>query len=318
MNDVLIEQTRRELNKANRILIVSHVRPDGDAAGSVIGLGLALQDAGKSVQMVLDDGVPASESYLSGSEQVRTKPEGDFDLAIVVDCSDLSRVGKALNGYGQPDWNIDHHITNLNFARMNLIQSDAASTAEIIAELIPAWGLSLSIPAASALLTGVLADTLGFRTSNVMPKTLRLTANLMDAGGNLFDQYRHALLQRSFQAARYWGVGLSKMHREGRMVWITLTIADRRAVGYSGCDDADLINVVSSINDIDVSMILIEQNNTNVKVSWRSQPGFDVSQVALQFGGGGHKAASGAEIFGTLEEVQEKVLNATRPLLGVA
>lgn len=318
MDDTLIDQTRRELDIANKILLASHVRPDGDAAGSLIGLGLAIQDAGKSVQMVLEDGVPASESHLAGSEQVRFKPEGVFDLTIVVDCSDLSRVGKALNGYGVPDWNVDHHITNLNFARVNLIQSGAASTAEIIAELLPAWGLPLSSQVASALLTGVLTDTLGFRTSNVTSNTLRIAANLVDAGGNLFELYRRSLLQRSFQAVRYWGAGLSKIQREGRMVWTTLTAADRREVEYSGCDDADLINVVSSINDTDVSLIFIEQDNTHIKVSWRSQPGYDVSQVAFNFGGGGHKAASGADIEGTLGEVQDKVLTATRSLLGVA
>lgn len=317
MDERLVEQARRELELASRVLVVSHVRPDGDAAGSLIGLGLAIQDAGKTVQMVLEDGVPASESYLSGSEQVLHKPEGDFDLTIVVDCSDLTRAGNAFKTDAIPDWNIDHHITNLNFARVNLIQPDAASTAEILAELIPAWGLPLSSQAASALLTGVLTDTLGFRTSNVIPKTLMIAAKLMEAGGNLFEQYRRSLIQRSYQAVCYWGVGLSKIHREGRLAWTSLTIADRHAVGYSGCDDADLINVISSINDIDVSLIFIEQKNSQVKVSWRSQPGFDVSHIALQFGGGGHKAASGADVEGTLEDVQTKVLTATRPLLGI-
>jgi len=316
MDDSVIETTRRELHQANRILIVSHLRPDGDAVGSLLGLGLALQEAGKTVQMVLVDGVPSSESQLPGSKQVRTKPEGEFDLTVVVDCSDLARVGEALNGYGIPDWNIDHHITNLNFARLNLVQPDAASTAEIITELLPVWGLSLSNGVVSSLLTGILTDTLGFRTSNVTPSTLRIAASLVEAGGNLFELYHHSLLQRSYQAARYWGLGLSKLQREGRMIWTTLTAADRRAAEYSGRDDADLTNVVSTVTETDVSLIFIEQNHSRVKVSWRSQPGFDVSQIALRFGGGGHKAAAGADIEGTLEEVQEKVLTATRSLWG--
>jgi phosphoesterase RecJ-like protein len=316
MDDRLIEITRRELHNADRILIVSHIRPDGDAVGSLLGLGLAVQEAGKSVQMVLEDGVPTNERHLTGSELVRPKPEGSFDLTIVVDCSDLARVGAALDGYGLPDCNIDHHITNLNFARLNLIQPEAASTAEMLAELIPAWGLQFSDPIVSALLTGIITDTLGFRTSNVSPKTLRIAANLVEAGGNLFDLYNRSLLQRSYQAARYWGQGLTKIQREGRMVWTTLTMADRRAAEYTGRDDADLTNVVSAINETDVSLIFVEQNNSHVKVSWRSQPGFDVSQIALRFGGGGHKAASGADVEGTLEEVQEKVLTATRSLWG--
>jgi phosphoesterase RecJ-like protein len=316
MDDTLIEITRHELHMANRILVVSHLRPDGDAVGSMLGLGLALQEAGKAVQMVLADGVPSSESHLPGSKQVRSKPEGKFDLTIVVDCSDLSRVGEALDGHGIPDWNIDHHITNLNFARLNLVQPEAASTAEMLAELIPAWGLPLSNGVVSSLLTGILTDTIGFRTSNVTPRTLRITASLVEAGGNLFDLYHHSLLQHSYQAARYWGLGLSKLQREGRMVWTTLTAVDRRAAEYTGCDDADLTNVVSSINETDVSLIFVEQNHSHVKVSWRSQPGFDVAKIALSFGGGGHKSAAGADIEGTLDEVKEKVLTATRSLWG--
>jgi phosphoesterase RecJ-like protein len=316
MDEMLIGTARRKLHEANRILIISHIRPDGDAVGSLLGLGLALQAAGKSTQMVLVDGVPSSESHLPGSKQVRGKPEGEFNLVVVVDCSELARVGKALDGYGVPDLNIDHHITNLNFAHINLVEPEAASTAEMLAELIPAWGLPLTNEVVSALLTGILTDTIGFRTSNVSPKTLRIAANLMEAGGNLFNLYQHSLEQRSYQAARYWGLGLSKIQREGRMVWTTLTVTDRRTAEYSGRDDADLINVVSTINETDVSLIFVEQNHSHVKVSWRSQPGFDVSQIALRFGGGGHKAAAGADVEGTLDEVQEKVLTATRSLWG--
>lgn len=318
MDEGLIEITRRELQDAGRILIVSHIRPDGDAVGSLLGLGLALQEAGKSVQMVLVDGVPASERFLPGSEQVQNSPVGPIDLSIVVDCSELGRIGKALDGYGTPDWNIDHHITNLNFARVNLVQPEAASTAEMIAVLVPMWGFSISKKVASALLTGLLTDTLGFRTSNVTSETLRAAAKLMDAGGDLYNIYQHSMLQHSYQAARYWGEGLSKIQREGRMVWTSLTLSDRRTAEYSGCDDADLINFVSAINETDISLVFVEQNYSHVKVSWRSGPGFDVSQIALGFGGGGHKAAAGAEIEGTMDEVQEKVLAATSSLLRVA
>ncbi|HEX9013138.1 MAG TPA: DHHA1 domain-containing protein, partial [Anaerolineaceae bacterium] len=106
--------------------------------------------------------------------------------------------------------------------------------------------------------------------------------------------------------------------RQDRLVWTSLTLADRAAVGYPGNDDADLINILSSIEEADIAVIFVEQRAGKVKVSWRSVPGFDVSQVALQFGGGGHPAAAGAEIAGTLEEVQPRVLQATVPLLQIA
>ena len=168
---------------------------------------------------------------------------------------------------------------------------------------------------AAALLTGLITDTLGFRTSNVQPNSLRLAASLMETGVDMPDLYRRTLVTRSFEATRVWGAGLSTLAREGRMVWATLTMADRKAAGYNGRDDADLINVLASIEDADIALIFVEQPNHHVKVSWRAQNGFDVSQVALQFGGGGHPPASGADITGKLADVQASVLVATRALL---
>jgi phosphoesterase RecJ-like protein len=314
MDEALVEVAGERLQQAQSVLAVSHVRPDGDAIGSLLGLGLSLQAAGKEVQMALADGVPASFRHLAGSDKVRTKAEGDFDLIVTLDCSDLDRVGNALNGYTIPDLNVDHHPTNLNFARINLVETEAVATAEMLAIHLPGYGFPIPPPAASALLFGVITDTLGFRTSNMTPRALRVAADLMEAGGDLPALYHLGLLRRSYEAARYWGAGLSGLHREGRLVWTELTMADRQAAGYPGRDDADIINVLSSLDGIDIVVVFIEQPNGQVKVSWRSQPGFDVSQIALGFGGGGHKAAAGAEIEGSQEEVQAQVLEATRKL----
>jgi phosphoesterase RecJ-like protein len=322
MNDGLLTEIRSKFLEAKRILVVSHIRPDGDAVGSLLGLGLALQASGKEVQMVLSDKLPAGFRHLPGSEQVRVKAEGVFDLVVALDCSDLARIGEALtlpaavsgSSTRPVDINIDHHFTNLRFGAYNLVESDAAATSEIIAQHLSEFGLSLSQPVAETLLTGILTDTLGFCTSNMSPNVLRVAANLMEAGANLPDLYHNALMSRSFDAARYWGAGLSRLQREGPIVWAALTLEDRHTVGYPGRDDADLINVISSIDDAEVSLVFIEQNHATVKVSWRAQPGYDVSLIALRFGGGGHKSAAGAEIPGALQEVQKKVIEATRSL----
>lgn len=317
--ETLLTAIRADLEAAQRVLVVSHIRPDGDAIGSLLGLGLALRDSGKEVQMVLSDGVPASFRHLQGSDQVLPRPEGFFDYIVVVDSSDLQRTGEALNGYGAPDLNIDHHPTNVNFARRNLVQPAAVATAEILARHLKDFGLAITPPVANALLAGIVADTIGFRTSNMRAEALRIAADLMDAGGDLAGVYYPALVQRSFQAARYWGAGLSRLQREGRMIWTTLTLADRQAAGYPGRDDADLVNVLSAIEDVDVAIIFVEQSQNRVKISWRlcgqSATGLDVSRLAQRFGGGGHKAASGAEMTGALEEVQKEVLSSTRTML---
>ncbi len=311
----LYQEIRQGINQASRILICSHIRPDGDAVGSMLGLGLALQEAGKEVQMVLEDGAPKIFKSLPGYKSILRRPVGPFDFIIVVDCSDLPRVGKVLDGLAQPDLNIDHHITNLNFAKINLVDPSAAATSAILAEHLPKLGFALTNNVAPALLTGVVCDTIGFRTSNMTSKVLRLAADLMDCGANLPELYQKALVQRSYQSTRYWGSGLIKLQRENGLVWTSLTLKERGAAMYPGSDDADLINVMSSIDDAEVAVIFIEQKDNRVKVSWRSQNGIDVSQIALKFGGGGHPAASGADIPGDMATVQTNVLEATRPLL---
>ncbi len=307
---------------ANRILIVSHIRPDGDAVGSLLGLGLALINAGKDVRMVLEDGVPANFRHLPGSQQIHRSakfdPQAPYDRIIVVDCSDLRRVGSVL-GERQPDLNIDHHVTNLNFARVNLVVPAQVATSAIIADYLRAWGLEFDQPIASALLTGIVTDTIGFRTSNMTSEALRLSALMVEYGANLPELYNLALINKTFEAARFWGMGLSQLKREelpdgGTLVWTRLTLNDRREVNYPGNDDADLVNLLSTIES-DIALIFVEQNSGHVKISWRARTGFDVSQIALKFGGGGHAAAAGADIAGTLEAVEKQVLDATRAML---
>jgi phosphoesterase RecJ-like protein len=304
------------LDKARKIVIASHVRPDGDAVGSLLGLGLALRDAGKSVQMVLVDGVPSSFKHLEGSDLILKEPKEEHDTFITVDSADFRRVGKIFENFGQPDINIDHHKTNEKFGKINLIEPEEVATAAILTRHMPEWGYPITKSIAAALLTGIITDTLGFRTSNTNPSALRLCAMLMETGVDMTELYMKALVMKSFSAARYWGAGLSRLEQQNGIVWATLTLSDRKIAGYSGNDDADLINMISAIDGNKVGMIFVEQNDLHVKVSWRAlEPGIDVSQVAKYFTGGGHAAAAGADIPGTLGEIQPLVLKTTKEML---
>ncbi len=309
MNNASHEEIYQILNHADRFLLASHVRPDGDAIGSLLGLGLALEGAGKEVVMVLTDGVAVSFRFMTGYEKIVTKTSDDneFDLVITLDASDPERIGNAI-GNRKIDLNIDHHITNLHFGKYNFVDPQATATSEILAEHLESWGLKITKQVAEALLTGLITDTIGFRTSNMRPKALTLGAKLMEAGADLPDLYNKSLIDRSYAQINYWGYALEKMDRKDRLVWTALTLADRKMAGYNGNDDADLNTLLSSIAECDVTVLFVEQNNHHVKVSWRAKPGFNVSELAFSFGGGGHPAAAGADIEGTLEEVQKDVL----------
>jgi phosphoesterase RecJ-like protein len=284
----------------------------------LLGLGLALLDAGKSVQMVLVDGVPSSFKHLEGSERIVREPTAEYDTFIAVDSADFKRVGKVFETFGPPDINIDHHKTNEKFGKINLIEPEEVATAAILARHLPEWGYNITKPIAAALLIGIVTDTLGFRTSNTNPSALRLCAMLMETGVDMTDLYRKALVMKSFPAARYWGAGLSRLEQHNGIVWATLTLDDRKLAGYTGNDDADLINMISAIEGNKIGMIFVEQSDNHVKISWRAlEPGIDVSQVAKHFNGGGHAAAAGADIPGGLSEIQPLVLKTTYEMLSI-
>jgi len=309
--DIVQKQIQEKLRNSKSPLILSHMRPDGDAIGSIVGLGLVLRNAGKSPCLVLEDGLPAKYRFLNGSELVVKKPAETNDLTVVLDCSDIRRLGDSFSSLNV-DINIDHHITNENFGKINLVMPEYPAACAILAKFLPDWGYPLGPDSSSALLMGIVTDTIGFRTSNVTPETLRQAAELMGSGADLSDIYNQALVSQSFPASLIWGFALSRLVRENGLVWTVITLEDRKKAKYIGRDDADLTNILSAIEGSDVSLVFNEQNGGKVKVSWRSNAPYDVSKIAQQFGGGGHPQASGAEFEGTLEEVENKVITKTK------
>jgi phosphoesterase RecJ-like protein len=293
--------------------VVSHERPDGDAIGSTIAMGLMLQKLGKKPQMAIADGIPSRYHFLKGASGVEDRLPDEFDLIIVLDCSDTRRIGFELPR--QPDINIDHHPTNDQFADHNLVMPQAAATTEILFNILPQLNITLDVDLAEALLVGLITDTIGFRTPSVHPGVFDMAAELLKSGADLNGIYNRALNQRSFSGARYWGQGLRKLERDGGLLWAELSLADRNAAEYPGNDDADLINFLTTIESPTITLIFVEQAKGKVKVSWRSKPGVNVAQVASSFGGGGHEQAAGAMIAGTLEEVKASVLQATKALI---
>ncbi len=314
-----IAEARERLQAARSALLVAHIAPDGDAIGSLCGMGLALRALGKRVLMACDDGVPEVYRFIPGSsEVVQAVPENSaFDLLVVLDCADMARAGGAGQALGRaPDLNFDHHVTNPNFAAVNFVDPSAAATAELLFNLFEPLGLPLETNVAEALLAALVADTIGFRTSSVTTRTLAAAQGFMQAGAQLPKIYDLTLNRRSYIAARLWGEGLSRMYLEGEIVWAALPLAAKQAIGYRGQGDADLINVLTTVAEARVAVIFVERPDGKVKISLRAQPGLDVSGIASSFGGGGHEAAAGAEIAGSLEDVQEQVLSEVRQLVG--
>jgi phosphoesterase RecJ-like protein len=180
---------------------------------------------------------------------------------------------------------------------------------------MPELGLEITQPVAEALMNGLVTDSQGFGTVNTTPEALCVAADLFKRGANLPEIAFKGLTSKPYEAVSYWAAGLSKLERDGQMVWATLTNEDRAVSGYNGGDDADLVQLLYLIDEAQVAVVFIEQNANKVKVSWRAKAGFDVSKVAQQFDGGGHVPAAGAVIHGKMDEVREKVLTATKESL---
>lgn len=302
----------QRIDTASSITLVAHIRPDGDAIGSVLGFGSALQAYGKPVSMAFEETLPQRFRYLN----IENEPaiNGDENIIIALDCADQPRMAKSFTDK-HIDINIDHHATNTQFATLNYVNDKAAATAEIIFDLLQEWSMPIPVSAANALLMGIITDTIGFRTPNTTAHTLRVAAQLMEKGAQLTDTYQRALTDVSWEASLLWSYALSKLQKEENIIYTVITCEDREKSGYAGRDDADLTNFLSSIQDAEISILFNQQGENACKVSWRSRSEVNVATIAAQFGGGGHPAAAGAEIGLSLQKTQQDVLKATKNYL---
>lgn len=304
-------QAANLISSAKRTLLICHVSPDGDAIGSVLGLGLALRRRNQDVVMACADPVPESQSYLPHANEIIQSPSGAFDLVVSLDCSDLERLGTAYNPQhlsGIPTINIDHHRTNIQFGQLNWVEPTAVATAQMLVRLVAALDVPLDIEIATCLLNGIVTDTRGFRTSNTSPEVMQTVSELMNAGASLPELTDRIFNHRPLGTIRLWSLVLPHVHLDRRILWGEITQDMRRRADYVGSGDAGLVNFMSSADEADIAVVFDELSDGRVNVSMRAMPGYDISRVALELGGGGHAQAAGCTLSGPIEEARADVL----------
>jgi phosphoesterase RecJ-like protein len=310
------------LRSAGRILAMCHIAPDGDAIGSLLGLAWVLRSAGArppgAIALVCADGVPEQYRYLPGAHQVLTQaPPGPWDAVVTLDASDTRRLGDPYRPEafgGATVINVDHHVTNLYFGDLNYVDPGAVATSEIIVALADALPAEIASEAAICLLTGIATDTLGFRTSNVTPRVLLTSVRLMQAGADLSDIIARTLTYRPLNDMRLWGLALGDIRQAGGAAWVAVSPEMRARAGAAEGAESGLASFLLGAPEADVAAVLSENTAGNVEISFRSKPGFDVSEVALALGGGGHPQASGCTVPGPLAAAEARVV----PLLVAA
>jgi phosphoesterase RecJ-like protein len=315
----------QQLIQANeRFLVISHMRPDGDAYGSTLGLTLALRGLGKDVIAVNADGLSSIFHFLPGSDTLTVAPEKapEADRVIIaVDCADQKRLGPAFDGWNRaPEVNIDHHVSNPGYAALNLVDPVSPATAQVLFEIIEALGWPLTAEIASSLYVGLMTDTGSFRYRQTTARTFAVATRLVGAGADptalaegcyqSFRPERMLLLREVLNALHFADAG--------RIAWFYLTAEMYARSGATPDETEGLIENLQTVRTVEVAFVLEAMPGGLTRASLRSRGTVDVQRICAEFGGGGHRLAAGLRTkldIPTLEkrllELIEKQLPAT-------
>lgn len=310
-----IEETVDALLKNDNFVLTTHLNPDGDAIGSLLGLGLALLNAGKNVVMVMPHPVPVTFQFMPGAQQVeRVNPDARFDVGIALDCTDLTRAGEDVQQVFQKAGNlinIDHHISNQYFGDINVVDPQAAATGEIICDILVNARIPVTADIATNLYAAIVTDTGSFQHQNTTAKSLRTAAFLLDCGAahRIVQQYIYE--QRSLESLRLLARGLESLSlsEDGTVAWVTISQDLLFASGAAVEDSDGLVDYVKSLKGVEVGVLFKEVNAGETKVSFRSKNHLDVNRLAAHFGGGGHERAAGCTVNGRIEDVERLVIS---------
>jgi len=298
-------------------VLISHVRPDGDAIGSQLALGFALLAAGKIVRMINEDGLPENLAFMAGSQKIELPPSTpiDVEVAIALDTATKPRLGeKALHTASKAKlWlNIDHHISNPGYGDLNLIDSTSPATGQILYQLITALGLPMPDESRDAIYVAVSTDTGSFQYPSTTAITYELGADLINRGldvgtinSNIYDNYpyRRVELMRAL-------LNTLEITPDGIVANWELRDQTRLDLALMPEDSEGLIDIIRAIRGVQIAVFFEELVDGKIRISMRSKDRrYNVCEVALEFGGGGHALAAGIRMDGSLAEVKRLVLD---------
>lgn len=314
------------LTRCKRVLVTTHVRPDGDALGTAAAVTLGLRKAGIAGEVLLLSRLPRKYAFVFQQNEIVHYDAGEswpprewlkrFDALLVVDTgtwSQLPGLRERIEGWQVPKLVLDHHLTQEDWADAKLVLTEAAAAGEIAAELLDQWPIEIDKPIATALFLAIASDTGWFQYSNTRPYTMRLAARLMEAGVDTDQMY-----QALYQNERAERVGLQtraqqslELLLDGRLAVMQVSRADFEAARADVGDTESLINIPLQIRTVEVSLLFTEPpDGGTVRVSLRSKGHVDVARFAEGFSGGGHARAAGLKIQASLKEAHDQVVAA--------
>ena len=296
-----------EIRRRHRFVISSHVRPDGDAIGSQLAMAYALRALGKQVRIVDGDRPPTPLLVFPGVPAIEVLPEIDDpgDAVIVMECGDLARTG--VKGFERGFViNIDHHPGNTMYGAVNWFDLSAAACGEMVFDLVRELGVPLTAEIATHVYVAILTDTGSFHYSSISPKTFDICRQCVEAGVDPPAVARSIFDSNNLGRLKLFGAVLSKMELDATGRLATVFVDRKLAAECGGTyeDTEGLINLPLTVKEIQAVVFFKENGENDWRVSMRSKGNIDVNAVAKQFGGGGHKNASGCGAKGTFEELK--------------
>lgn len=305
-----VTECASRIRQAHYPLVACHVDPDGDAIGSLLGMGWMLEALGIAHRLACASPEPSKMRSLPRSRPLETSAGDGHDLVIALDCNSVDRLGSIATDarvVGLPILNVDHHVTNTLFGEVNWVDSRAAATAEMVYELATPLQIAIGHEAANCLLTGIITDTWAFRTPSTTSKTMEVAMQAMAAGGDLTAIIAQTIESRTFAGLRLWARVVDRAQLEDGVVWAEATLQDFKAVGSTREGQNGLVNFLLSAREARAAVVLTETAEQSIDVSIRSVPGLDVSAAAVILGGGGHPQAAGVTLRVTLAEARNRV-----------
>lgn len=302
------------INNYKNFILFTHVNPDGDAIGSVFGFYYFLETLGKDVSIFIPNSIPYYyEFLLEDNMNIINELERRYDVGIVFDCSDVKRVIENYDIRNNVSLlvNIDHHPTNTFFGDINIVNPEASSVTEIIYEIIRKIIPKIPKKVADCLMTGLITDTGSFKYSNTTYKALKIAGELVKNGAKIWEISKEIYDKRKLASLRLLGVALLRLQIYGNIGWSYIEKEDMEEYNANVEDTEGIIDLLRTLRDVDLVILFYPTSNNKIKVSMRSKnKNLDISEIALKFGGGGHREAAGFQVekkdlFSYLDILQE-------------
>lgn len=307
-----LDNILEEIKKANKIVIITHENPDGDAIGSSLAMKLALKQLGKEADLIIPE-FPKEFEFLPGAKEIKKESSiKKYDLAIALDCATV----KLLNGWSEYFDNakvkavIDHHSSNSMFADYNYVDQDAPACAQLLLVVFSYFGLEVTKEIGTCILAGMITDTGGFRYDGVTAETFRFVSELCEKGIKVSKIYQQVFASKTKAKFELHRIALNRLEflEDGKVTLTYITKQDEESVDAKNGDYDGIVENGRDVEGVEVS-IFLRETDKGIKVSLRSKNYVNVSEAATMFGGGGHIRAAGCTIQGNIEQAKSQILN---------